>query len=135
MIELEEGFLSFEKEEEEEAIGLLMTTAASTGTVFLFLLEVDFGDCSPSLSLSRREGWSLDDSFLSFLDLPLGLPRCFVDDMAWPADLPGLVHQLRHRFPDRKAWRVGPCRRGWPPHSAELKQSDFRGSAFWHSSG
>lgn len=40
-------------------------------------------------------------------DLPLGLPRVFVDAMGWGPDLGTLAVQLRGRFADRAAWRRG----------------------------
>lgn len=40
-------------------------------------------------------------------DLPLGLPRVFVDAMGWGPDLPALVRRLRASFPCRADWRAG----------------------------
>ncbi len=45
--------------------------------------------------------------WLGGFDLPLGLPACFVRDMGWGSDLPQVAQQMRGRFPDRKAWRIG----------------------------
>lgn len=38
-------------------------------------------------------------------DLPLGLPRVFVNDMGWGPGLDDLVGQLRRSCPDRRRWR------------------------------
>lgn len=39
-------------------------------------------------------------------DLPLGLPRVFVDGLGWGPDLRTLVSQLRAAAPERGAWRA-----------------------------
>lgn len=38
-------------------------------------------------------------------DLPLGLPRVFVDGMGWGPGLTDLISQLRAHCPERRAWR------------------------------
>ncbi len=63
---------------------------------------------TPIFSLSAFETLlETPGPWVAGFDLPLGLPRCFVDDMGWEGGLPEVMRQLQTRFPDRKAWRDG----------------------------
>lgn len=62
-------------------------------------------DLLPVLSLDAFSDWARQPGpWLAGLDLPLGLPRAFVDAQGWGAHLPDVAQQLQQR--SRKDWQA-----------------------------